>query len=83
VAPPPHPVPPPRTPPARPRREARAEPWDPWPGAAPGWPAGVPPVLGWAPGTSTPTPGPPPPPIANWPWPQGPFIDLSGDDVEE
>jgi hypothetical protein len=42
VAPPPPPPPPgpppmqpPRTLPARPRREARAEPWDAWPGAAP------------------------------------------------
>jgi hypothetical protein len=30
-----------------------------------------------------PPPGPPLPPIANWPWPQGPFIDLSGDDGDE
>jgi hypothetical protein len=46
--------------PAMPRREARAEPSDAWPGAAPGWPAGVPPILGWAPGTPTPFPAPPP-----------------------
>jgi hypothetical protein len=50
VAPPPPLVPPPMqpqcTPPARPRREARAKPWDAWPEAAPGWPAGAPPVLG-------------------------------------
>jgi hypothetical protein len=69
VAPPPPPRPPPMQPPctpsARPRREARAEPWDAWPGAAPGWPAGAPPILGWAPGTPTPPPGPPPPPIAS------------------
>jgi hypothetical protein len=60
VAPPPPPGPPPmqppRTPSAMPRREARAEPWDAWPGAAPGWSAGAPPTLGWAPGTSTPPP---------------------------
>jgi hypothetical protein len=72
-----------RTPSARPRREARAKPWDVWPGAATGWPAGAPPVLGWAPGTPTLPPGPPPPPIANWPWSHGPFIDLSGDDGDE
>jgi hypothetical protein len=50
MAPPPPPGPPskqpPRTPPARPHWEARAEPWDAWPGAAPGWPAGLPPILG-------------------------------------
>jgi hypothetical protein len=61
VAPPPPPGPspmqPPCTPPARPHREARAEPWDAWPGAAPGWPAGAPPILGWAPGTPTPHQG--------------------------
>jgi hypothetical protein len=60
VVPPPPPGPPPmqppRTPPARPRREARVEQWDAWPRAAPGWPTGVPPVLGWAPGTPTPPP---------------------------
>jgi hypothetical protein len=82
VVPPPSPGPP-RTPPARPRREARAEPWDAWPGAALGWPTGAPPIMGWAPGTPTPLPGPPPPLIANWPWSQGPFIDLSGDDDDE
>jgi hypothetical protein len=71
----PPPVQPPRTPPARTRLEARAEPWDAWPGAAPGWPAGAPLILGWAPGTPTPPPGPPLPPgpppplIADWPWP--------------
>jgi hypothetical protein len=93
MAPPPPPGPPPmqplRTPPVRPHREARAEPWDAWPGAAPGWPAGAPPILGWAPGTPTPPPGPAPPPgppsppIANWSWSHGPFIDLSGDDDDE
>jgi hypothetical protein len=60
VAPPPPPGPlpmqPPCTPPARPRRDATTEPWDPWPGATPGWPAGAPPVLGWAPRTPTPPP---------------------------
>jgi hypothetical protein len=45
--------------------------------------AGGAPILGWAPGMPTPPPGPPLPPIANWPWPQGPFIDLSGDDGNE
>jgi hypothetical protein len=63
--------------------QARAEPWDPWPEAALGWPVGALPVLGWAPGTLIPLPGPPLTPIANWPWPQGPFIDLSGDDGDE
>jgi hypothetical protein len=62
VAPPPPPGPlpmqPPRTPRARLRRQARAEQWDALPGAAPGWPAGAPPVLGWAPGTPTPPPPP-------------------------
>jgi hypothetical protein len=61
VAPPPPPGPlpmqPPHTPPAKPRREARAKPWDPWPGAAPGWPVGAPPVLGWAPGMPNPHQG--------------------------
>jgi hypothetical protein len=28
-------------------------------------------------------PSPPAPPIAAWPWPQGPFIDLSGEDEDE
>jgi hypothetical protein len=46
VAPSPPPMQPPRTPPATPCREARAEPWDAWPKAAPGWPAGTPPILG-------------------------------------
>jgi hypothetical protein len=45
------------TPPAMPRREARAEPWDAWSGAAPEWPAGAPPILGWAPGMPTPHQG--------------------------
>jgi hypothetical protein len=87
MAPPPPPGPPPmqppRTPPARSRRDARAEPWDAWPRAAPGWPAGAPPILGWAPRTPTPPPGPPPLAIVDWLWPQGPFIDLSGDDGDE
>jgi hypothetical protein len=49
VPPPPHGPPPmqsPRTPLAMPCREARVEPWDAWPGAAPGWPASVQPILG-------------------------------------
>jgi hypothetical protein len=51
VAPPPSPGPPPMQPPgtllARPRREARVEPWDPWPGTAPAWLEATPsPILG-------------------------------------
>jgi hypothetical protein len=30
-----------------------------------------------------PPPPPGPPPMAAWPWPQGPFIDLSGKDEDE
>jgi hypothetical protein len=50
VAPPPPPGPPPLQPPripqARPRREARMEPWDECPGATPAWPAATPPDPG-------------------------------------
>jgi hypothetical protein len=53
----PPPMQPPRIPLATPRREARAEPWDAWPGVAPRWPAGAPPILGWAPGTPVPHQG--------------------------
>jgi hypothetical protein len=60
MAPPPPPGPPPmqlpRTLLAMPCQEARAEPWDAWPGGAPGWPAGALPILGWAPGKPTPPP---------------------------
>jgi hypothetical protein len=73
VAPPPPPGPSPLQPPPRPR-------------AMPGWSPGTRglepclPVIGWAPRTPPPPLGPPPPPMAEWPWPQAPFIDLSGDD---
>jgi hypothetical protein len=87
VAPPlpsgPPPMQPPRTPPARPRREARAEPWDAWPRTMPAWLDATPLILGWAPGTLIALLGSPPPPMADWSWPQGPFIDLSGDDDDE
>jgi hypothetical protein len=29
-----------------------------------------------------PPPGPPPPPVANWPWPQWPYIILPDEDDE-
>jgi hypothetical protein len=82
----PPPGPPPPQPPwtfPRPRRDARMEPWDPWPGAMPAWPATSPPVIGWAPATLTPPLEPPPTPMADWPWPQSPFIDLSDDDDDD
>jgi hypothetical protein len=59
--------------PPRPRRNARNEPWDAWPVAAP-------PTIGWPP---PPLPGPPPSPMAAQPWPRAPFIDLSGDDDDD
>jgi hypothetical protein len=79
---PPGPLPPqpPRTPPRPCRHDARRDPWDPWPGALPAWPATSLPVIGWSPPTPV---GPPPPPIVAWPWPQGPFIDLSGEDDDD
>jgi hypothetical protein len=63
--------------PSRPCRDATDEPWDAWPGATPAWPGTSPPVIGWAPPSPA---GPQLPPIDAWSWPQGPFIDLSGND---
>jgi hypothetical protein len=35
------------------------------------------------PAPGPPPPGPPPPPMSSWSWPQGPFIDLSGEADDE
>jgi hypothetical protein len=72
------PPPPPRRqpPPSPPRTPPRLgyavvhEAWDPWLEADP-------PVIGWLPPPLPPPPGPPPPPMADWSWPQVPFIDLT------
>jgi hypothetical protein len=87
VAPPPPPGPPPmqppRTSPTRPRQEARQH-------RRSTWVAGGRAAYPWlgsrdadSPPGPAPQPGPSSPPIANWSWPQGPFIDLSGDDDDE
>jgi hypothetical protein len=67
---------PPPSPPRRVPRPGHAtvhEPWDPWPKADP-------PAISWLPPPPPPPQGPPPSPMASWPWPQGPFVDLTLDE---
>jgi hypothetical protein len=90
---PPLPPPPPRrqpapSPPRAPPRPGHAEAdeaWDPWPEADA-------PTIGWlpppphpppGPPPPPPPPGPPPPPREDWPWPQGPLIDLTRDEDDD
>jgi hypothetical protein len=77
VAPPPPPrrqaPPSPLRAPPRPGHAEADEAWDPWPEADA-------PAIGWLPPPPPPPPGSPPPPMADWPWPQGPFIDLTLDE---
>jgi hypothetical protein len=63
---------PPRAPPCPGHAEA-AEAWDSWPKANI-------PAIGWLPPPPPPPQGPPPPPMEDWPWPQGPFIELTLDE---